>query len=341
MIAINFKSLMAACAALTVALFVASPALAGAGGGAVFFGDFHGDLDTDVLFTDETAGQVGIWFMDGSTIESGSSDNHPGVGTWVIIGAGFIDDDNKSDIVWRNLNTGQIFVWLIDGSTTPVGSGSLGFVDMRFDTTLGLADLDGSGTDDVVFQDSSDTVLAVFFTDGLNPTVGFEIGPPPANHVVAAFGNVNGIDGDDIIFEDTIDSLYGIWEFDTAGTIADGCGQSLPAGFSLLTTGHLNPGVDITDDFIWASSTEYFGWTMTGCGNGGIPGPVGSMGPVDARFGFTGGGDFDGDDNVDILLVDAANVLGITFYTGFAGASFEVGPPPSAFVVATNGQNLP
>jgi hypothetical protein len=287
-----------------------------------------------------------MWFMDGETIVDGVSDNHPGVGVWQIVGAGYIDDDNKSDIVWEHVDTGEIFVWLIDGSTTPVGSGSLGFPDARFrNNALGLADLDGSGTDDIVFQASDDDALAVFFTDGLNTVTAFEIGPPPANFEVAAFGNVNGAEADDIIFEDATGGNYGIWEFDETGNIATGCGQSHPgvSTFQLAGSGNLNPADDDTDDFVWENFTanSFVGWTIIGCSNGGIPTTFGDMGPVDARFGYSGTGDFNGDDNVDLLFTDSSEVLALTLFTGFTPSPFEVGPAPDDFKVATNGQLLP
>ncbi len=76
-------------------------------------GDFNGDGNSDVLWRNDS-GQVAVWFMNGSQVESGPGVQ--GAGTdWHIVGTGDFNNNNKSDVLWRN-DSGQVAVWLMNGS---------------------------------------------------------------------------------------------------------------------------------------------------------------------------------------------------------------------------------
>ena len=69
-------------------------------------GDFNADGNADIVWRDNS-GNVGIWFMNGSTIASTAVIGNVPT-NWVIVGA-----DRKGDIVWRNITTGEVGMWVV------------------------------------------------------------------------------------------------------------------------------------------------------------------------------------------------------------------------------------
>ena len=78
-------------------------------------GDFNGDGKSDILWRD-TAGDVAVWQMNGTQIQS------PAViltlpTDWKVAGTADINGDGKTDILWQNADTGQTAVWEMNGFT--------------------------------------------------------------------------------------------------------------------------------------------------------------------------------------------------------------------------------
>ena len=101
---------------------VADAATVGLEWSAAGMADLDGDFKADLLWRNNTTGQVNGWLMDGLTKKSG------GVVT-TTVGLGYtlatltdLDGDSKSDIVWRNNSTGDVNVWLMEGLVKRVGA---------------------------------------------------------------------------------------------------------------------------------------------------------------------------------------------------------------------------
>jgi hypothetical protein len=81
--------------------------------------DFNSDGRPDLVWQNQASGQIGAWFLDGTTLLSVSFFN-PGEVTdtsWKIVAVDDFNGDGKPDLVWQNQSNGQIGVWSLDGTT--------------------------------------------------------------------------------------------------------------------------------------------------------------------------------------------------------------------------------
>jgi len=105
--------------------------------------------------------------MDGVT-RRGSSPLNPGQvpTSWRIAGVGDFDDDGKPDIVLQNTVAGLIGFWAMDGITrTGAALFAPGQMPLRW-TIAAVADYDGNGGPDLVFQDETDGSLVLWHMNG-------------------------------------------------------------------------------------------------------------------------------------------------------------------------------
>jgi hypothetical protein len=79
--------------------------------------DFNGDGKSDILWRNDSSGQVAVWTMNGATVLSRNltSPNSIVDSNWKITGTGDFSSDGKADILWRNDN-GSTAIWQMDGS---------------------------------------------------------------------------------------------------------------------------------------------------------------------------------------------------------------------------------
>ena len=86
--------------------------------------DFTNDGRADLLWRNNTTGQVGLWRMNGATV--GSGEFIQGIGSnWQIQGTGDYNNDGSEDVLWRNTTDNMVAVWdmqpfLNGGSVNPV-----------------------------------------------------------------------------------------------------------------------------------------------------------------------------------------------------------------------------
>ncbi|MBI4691672.1 MAG: VCBS repeat-containing protein [Nitrospirae bacterium] len=132
--------------------------------------DFNCDGKPDILFQNESTGQLQAWFMDGATqIGSGYlSPDNPGNVDWKVVGIDDFNGDGKGDILFRYEGTGDLVVWYMDGTTetdwsflTPPTPG-----DTNWKVT-GIGDFNSDGKPDILWQHQSTGKLMVWYMDGV------------------------------------------------------------------------------------------------------------------------------------------------------------------------------
>ena len=115
MMSVNVSSVPSA----TGAVFYQEPNLAWKNVG---IGDFDDDGKSDILWRNDSTGQVYMMLMNGMSIAGGGFVwTEPNL-NWKIVSVADYNGDGKSDILWRNDATGQVYMMLMNGmSVTSAG----------------------------------------------------------------------------------------------------------------------------------------------------------------------------------------------------------------------------
>jgi hypothetical protein len=131
-------------------------------------GDLDGDGKTDLIWWNNSTGQVYGMLMDGTTVRSNSAIiwTEPNL-SWKIVATGDLNGDGKSDIIWWNSTTGMVFGMLMNG-TTVASSGVIwtepAVANWRI---VGVGDLNGDGKADLVWRSRSTGMVFSMLMNGL------------------------------------------------------------------------------------------------------------------------------------------------------------------------------
>ncbi len=175
--------------------------------------DFTGDGKPDVLYQNQTTGQLVLFVMNGTTKVGeqvlGASP------AWRVVATGDFNGDGKTDLVWQNLATQQIYFWFMTSSggvasTMNPFQGSY-MTDAGMNPisapagwqVVGVADLNGDHKLDLIWQQASTGNLSVWY---LNSTIAVGSADVAINNAalrLRAVGDYN-LDGHpDVAFQNT------------------------------------------------------------------------------------------------------------------------------------------
>jgi hypothetical protein len=132
--------------------------------------DLDRDGYPDLIWQHVGNGQVAVWFMTGALLRSGELLS-PGqvldLG-WKIVGAGDVDGDGTPDLFWHHSATGQLAVWFLNGRVARSGQAIVpGAVADTAWQVRGVGDLDGNGSPDLIWQNTTTFQVAVWLLNGL------------------------------------------------------------------------------------------------------------------------------------------------------------------------------
>jgi ELWxxDGT repeat protein len=84
----------------------------------VGIGDFNRDGMADLLWQHQTAGQLGVWLMNGTTRTSMAllTPSQIADTNWKLTGASDIDRDGRPDLFWQHDTLGYLAAWLMNGT---------------------------------------------------------------------------------------------------------------------------------------------------------------------------------------------------------------------------------
>lgn len=139
-------------------------------------GDFNGDGHPDLLWQNDTTVQVSVNYYAGSggaVFEGWNWVAPSGVAGWKLVGSADFDNNGVPDLVWMNLATRQVmvdyytragsgyqFTYMVKGSAYLNQKGQFGW------TIVGVADFDGNGTPDLVWQNDATRQITVNYYGG-------------------------------------------------------------------------------------------------------------------------------------------------------------------------------
>ncbi len=141
-------------------------------------GDFNGDGKADILWRNNTNGNVAIWLMNGTTLTNASTATFGNMPlTWSVAGTGDFNGDGNSDIFWED-SSGDLAIWEMNGTTVlnPNTSG-VGNLSTAW-SVAETGDFDGNGKSDILWRDTSGDI-AIWFMNGTAIASGAGLGTIP------------------------------------------------------------------------------------------------------------------------------------------------------------------
>jgi hypothetical protein len=225
--------------------------------------DFNGDGTADILWHD-TAGDLGIWLMNGTSVSSYSSLGNVGT-QWSVVGTGYFDGLPAGDILWRNTSTGDLAIWLMSDGQLLSGV-DFGVVPLAWQVA-GTGDFNADGTTDILWRNSQTGDLAIWFMENnegqLQVLSTVDLGAVALNWLVVGTGDFNGDDTADILWRNSSNGELAIWLMSNGQMSSSANIARVPLTWSVAEVGDFNG--DGKSDILWLDTAGDLGvWLMNG-----------------------------------------------------------------------------
>ncbi len=267
--------------------------------------DFDGDGAADVLWYNQTNGDVSVWIVKYGIC--GNLTNLAGIDPSIFrpIGIGDFNGDGTADLLCQNQLNGDVGAWLIRNGVA--GSWSyIASVDISNIKLAGIGDFNGDGTSDILWQNQTNgNVGAWLIRNGAFNSWSFIASTDPALFKPIGIGDFNGDKTADILWQNQTNGNVSDW------IIRNGAysgwsyiASTDPALFKPIGIGDFNG--DGTADLLWRnqSNGNVGAWLI----RNGAYSSWGYIAQADpANFQVAGIGDFNGDGTSDILLRNLSN----------------------------------
>ncbi len=161
--------------------------------------DLNGDGRTDVLWHNETTGELYYWALNGMAATSAGylSPARLADVNWQVRAAGDLNGDGKADLLWQNRTTGQLQAWLMNGATraSTVALSPSAMTDARWQIA-GLADLNGDGKADLLWRHKGTGALSAWLMNGTTSTATVSLTPSVGPGLVWQIRGLSDLNGD-------------------------------------------------------------------------------------------------------------------------------------------------
>jgi Calx-beta domain/FG-GAP-like repeat/Galactose oxidase, central domain/IPT/TIG domain/Kelch motif len=242
--------------------------------------DWNGDGKADLLWQQETTGELAIWLFDATKrigVASLAPDRVPDR-KLSAVGSGDFNGDGQTDLVFQHQTTGAASVWLMNGlsRTSVVSLTPARPVAWRI---AAVADWNGDGGADLVWQNTSTGAVEIWFLSGTTFASSAALPPTrPAVWHVAGVADWNGDGKPDLLWQNQTTGDLEVWYM--SGTIRLGSvalSPSKPSSpFKLLSavgdfSGDGRPDLLFRDPLLGGLAI----WVMNGTSRSSIVTPAG------------------------------------------------------------------
>jgi hypothetical protein len=176
--------------------------------------DFNGDGRSDVLWQDPVTGLAQIWLLGGplGTAITGAA-NLTASNTWRIVGAGDFNGDGHPDVVWQDPVTGASQVWFLGGAQGNLVTGSAVMGGANTWRIMSVADFNGDGHPDCIWQDTSTGMAQIWLTGGAQGTTVVAAANLTAKNTwrIAGTGDFDGDGHPDVVWQDPVTGAVQVW----------------------------------------------------------------------------------------------------------------------------------
>lgn len=202
--------------------------------------DFNGDGKPDLLWQNDTTGQLALWYLDGTYMfQSGYiSPDRAGDPNWKVVAIRDFNWDGYPDLIFRHKNTGQLAVWFLNGTTAyQMMLLSIPQVaDLNWQI-VGSGDLNRDGGADLVWENVATGDLAAWYMWGPNVIGTVSLNPSRVSDKNWRIVSVADVDKNG--------SLDFIWRHETDGSLA----VWYMNGGNIVSSAMLSPGS--VSDLAW------------------------------------------------------------------------------------------
>jgi hypothetical protein len=270
--------------------------------------DFDGDGRADLLLREGASGSVVVWTMDGDgpnrSVRTGTVAQ-----TSAIVGNGDYDGDGNADLLSREDATGMLVLRLLaDGAI--VGGGRLsGPVSPEW-SVAASADFDGDGRDDILLRHERKGQLEIWFMQGAQILKRAPLrGAPGSNWLVAGAADFDGDGLADILWYHAAKKRAEVSLIDVRPSIRKSVKLfKTEPDSDVVATGDAD-GNGLPDVVVRSRATGmleiHYTELQKGLPRAKIARPVDPIPGSDASLAgleVQGGGDYDGDENIDLVL---------------------------------------
>ena len=182
--------------------------------------DLDADGQADIVWQNIKTGTVAAWTMSAERMKESLLTSPAGVSdtAWRIAGSGDFNGDSKPDLVWQNRTHGWLAVWLMNGlqliDSASLSPGQVSDTSWEIST---VADLNGDGKSDLVWQDRSAGWIAVWLMNGTQLLESIGVKPEQISDTawrIVGAGDMNGDGKEDLIWRHVKDGYLAAWLMD-------------------------------------------------------------------------------------------------------------------------------
>ena len=183
-------------------------------------GDFNHDGKPDLLWQDQSTGDVAVWTFNNEQRISTSwlsllSGTHgdPDV-NWKVVGAADLNGDGQLDLVWSHVQTGALRIWHMDGllqiDSVPI---ALGTGDPQWEVA-GLADMNGDGHADLVWRHYGTGGIATWLLNDTQVLNTLWLSPDAVSDLTWRIAGVVDMNADgqaDLVWQQVSTGVLAVW----------------------------------------------------------------------------------------------------------------------------------
>jgi len=235
--------------------------------------DINADGRADIVWQHQTEGWLATWYMDTWTVVGTTllGINRVADVNWKVVGSGDLNGDGNVDLVWQHQTEGWLAVWYLAGAQV-ISSQFLStnrVADLNW-KVKGVADLDGDGKADLIWQHQTEGWLGAWFMNGAQVVemrlLSTERAADPHWKIVGA-GDTNGDGKADLIWQHETEGWVAAWTMNGVQIMSTqflSINREADPAWRIRAVGDIND--DGRADLIWQNDVtgELKAWLMDG-----------------------------------------------------------------------------
>ena len=235
--------------------------------------DLSGDGHPDLVWQHQTTGDIAAWMMNGTAAISMTllTPNKVADTNWKIVGVADLNGDGHADLVWQHQTTGDIAAWMMNG--TAAISMTLLTPSQVADTNwkiVGVADLNGDGHADLVWQHQTTGDIAAWMMNGtaaISMTLLTPSQVADTNWKIVGVADLNGDGHADLVWQHQTTGDIAAWMMNGTAAISMTLltpSQVADTNWKIVGVADLNG--DGPPDLVWQHQTtgDIAAWMMNG-----------------------------------------------------------------------------